>query len=127
MKLVILESPFAGDVKKNLKYARACMRDCFLKGEAPYASHLLYTQKGILDDDVPDERFLGIEAGLLWGENAEKTVVYLDRGVSKGMLQGIERAKQSGRPIELRSLKKNWIKIIQKHQYLISDSPTPLV
>ena len=50
MKLVILESPFAGDVKRNTAYARAALRDSLLRGEAPIASHLLYTQDGVLDD-----------------------------------------------------------------------------
>lgn len=100
--LVILESPFAGDIEANLTYARKCMADCFKRGEAPFASHLLYTQPGILDDNIPEERALGIDAGLLWGSCAEKTVVYLDRGVSRGMKYGIKNAKAAGRPIEYR-------------------------
>lgn len=47
MRLVIIESPFAGDVVRNLRYLRACMRDCLRRGEAPYASHALYTQPGV--------------------------------------------------------------------------------
>lgn len=47
MKLVIVESPYAGDVKTNVAYARAAIRDCLMRGEAPYASHLLYTQEGV--------------------------------------------------------------------------------
>ena len=89
MKLVILESPFAGAVDANLSYGRRCMRDCLERGEAPFASHLLYTQPGVLDDTKPVERKLGIEAGLLWGTMADATVVYIDRGVSRGMVQGI--------------------------------------
>lgn len=85
-------------------YARVAMRDCLERGEAPYASHLLYTQPGVLDDDLPDERALGIEAGLQWGAMAPKTVVYTDLGVSAGMRQGIERAKAQGRAVEYRSL-----------------------
>ena len=27
MKLVIIESPYAGDIEANLKYARACVLD----------------------------------------------------------------------------------------------------
>lgn len=104
MKLVILESPFAGDVEKNISYARKAMRDCFMRGEAPFASHLLYTQDGILDDNDKNEREMGINAGLLWGELAEKTVVYVDRGISKGMQYGIERARKSGRPVEMRRI-----------------------
>ena len=102
--LVILESPFAGDVEKNLEYARKCMRDCFMKGEFPFASHLLYTQDGILDDSLPGERKLGIRAGLCWGEFASKTVVYTDLGISEGMKQGIERAREEGRVIEMRKI-----------------------
>lgn len=85
-------------------YARLCMRDSFLRGEAPFASHLLYTQDGILDDLIAEERKLGIEAGLIWGEAAELTVVYCDYGVSRGMEMGIERAVKAGRPIEYRTL-----------------------
>lgn len=100
---VILESPFAGEVEANIEYARKCMRDCLLRGEAPIASHLLYTQDGILDDLIPEERTLGIEAGLIWGELAEKTVVYTDRGISQGMEYGIQKAIELGRPIVYRS------------------------
>ena len=101
---VILESPYAGDVEKNISYSRACMHDCLKRGEAPYASHLLYTQPGVLNDDVAHERELGIEAGLLWGEVAEKTVVYEDHGITAGMKLGIERAEKAGRPVEYRKL-----------------------
>jgi hypothetical protein len=73
-----------------------------MRGEAPLASHLLYTQA--LDDGDPDERKMGIEAGLSWGALADATVVYIDRGVSRGMKLGIERAKQEGRPVEYRRL-----------------------
>ena len=102
--LVILESPFAGDVEANVAYARAAMADCLRRGEAPIASHLLYTQPGVLDDDVPAERALGIEAGLAWGRVADAAVFYIDRGWSKGMLAALERHRSEGRPVEERSL-----------------------
>lgn len=103
-KLVILESPYAGDPVRNVNYARACMRDCLLRGEAPMASHLLYTQIGVLDDADPKERATGIEAGLAWGRMATLTVVYKDYGISEGMRTGIRRAQREGRPIEYRLL-----------------------
>lgn len=56
MKLVIIESPFAGNVRENILYARMAVRDSLLRGEAPIASHLLYTQEGILNDDIKEER-----------------------------------------------------------------------
>ena len=104
MKLVILESPYADaeNEKVHIDYARACMRDCFNRGEAPFASHLLYTQPGILDDTNPEERKQGIEAGLLWGKHADKTVVYCDLGITSGMIEGMNRADKEGRKIEKR-------------------------
>ena len=108
MPLVIIESPFAGDVDTNIKYARACMRDSLNKGESPFAIHLLYTQEGILDDDIPEERNWGIEAGLTWGKQASKTIVYTNLGITGGMKKGIQRAKEEGREIEYRELD-SWI------------------
>lgn len=101
---VIIESPYAGDVERNENYARLCMKDCFDRGEAPFASHLLYTQRNVLDDTIASERTLGIDAGLEWGSCADKTVVYTDLGISKGMNYGIENANKAGRPIEYRTL-----------------------
>jgi hypothetical protein len=101
---VVIESPFAGDVEKNLVYARRCMADSLQRGEAPYASHLLFTQDGILDDTIPEERELGIKAGFIWGEMAEKVVVYQDLGMSKGMELGVEEARRRGTPIEYRNI-----------------------
>ena len=85
MELVILESPYAGDVEKNEKYGRECLRDSLLRGESPIASHLLYTQPGVLNDLIPVERTLGINAGLAWKKVATKHVFYIDHGMSKGM------------------------------------------
>jgi hypothetical protein len=108
MKLVIIESPFAGDVERNVRYARACMRHSLTKGEAPYASHLLYTQAGVLRDAVQGERDHGIKAGFAWGEKADLTAVYTDLGVSKGMEAGIAEADRVGRRVEYRSLGGEW-------------------
>lgn len=105
---VIIESRYAGrthiEIETNLEYARRCMVDCFERGEAPFASHLLYTQDGVLDDNDPSQRARGIEAGLIWGQYALKTVVYTDLGVSQGMQQGILHAQKFGRPVEFRVL-----------------------
>jgi hypothetical protein len=104
MKLVILESPYAGDVLRNVTYARACLRDSLLRGESPIASHLLYTQEGILDDTIPEMRALGIAAGLAWCPKSDGTVVYADYGITPGMQLGIDRAIAEGRPVEIRRI-----------------------
>lgn len=92
------------ELNRNLRYARACMKDCLARGEAPYASHLLYTQDGVLDDTVPAEREWGIQAGFAWRQVAVKTVVYTDLGISAGMEYGILDASKRGCPIEMRTL-----------------------
>ncbi len=104
---VIIESPFAGEVEKNIEYARQCLRDSILRGEVPFASHLLYTQEGVLDDTDPHERELGINLGLETSRIATLTAVYTDRGISSGMRYGIQRAKDDGREVEFRSLYDN--------------------
>lgn len=100
--IVILESPYAGNVERNIAYAKKCMRDSLFRGESPMLSHLLYTL--CLDDNIPEERSLGIEAGLAFGEVADMTVVYTDYGISQGMAYGINRAMQEGRRIEYRNI-----------------------
>lgn len=110
MYLVIIESPFAGDIELNQRYLRACMRDCLLREEAPFASHGLYTQPGVLDDGVPSERTLGIQAGFAWRAAADRTVVYEDLGVSSGMLAGIADSYAKGIPVHYRKLGPFWDK-----------------
>jgi hypothetical protein len=111
-RLVILESPFAGTsdwriIKAlqcwlNKRYARKAMFDSLCRSEAPMVSHLLYTQ--VLDDNIPYDRGVGIDAGLAWRRKAEATVVYADRGISRGMQYGIDMAKAQGLPVEIRYL-----------------------
>lgn len=101
---VVIESPYAGDVERNVAYARAAMADCLRRGEAPYASHLLYTQPGVLRDEIPAERVAGIAAGFAWRRVARKTVVYTDLGISGGMRAGIQDAEDVGRPVEYRTI-----------------------
>lgn len=108
MKLVIIESPFAmGNgftVEQNITYARACVRHSLMQGEAPFASHLLYTQPGILDDLKENDRMLGMRAGFRWGRGAELVAVYKDHGISGGIREGIIKAHERGIPVEYRSL-----------------------
>lgn len=119
MKLVLIESPYAGDVDRNVAYARACMKDCLDRDEAPFASHLLYTQLGVLDDTIQDERVKGINAGLLWGKAAEMTAVYIDLGITPGMKEGIDRARAERRSIVYRSL--NTKNVVQDDGYTNFD------
>lgn len=108
LRRVILESPYRGktpiETLANIDYARRCIRDCLDRNEAPIASHLLYTQDGILDDDDPSERSLGIDAGHAWISSAHCVVAYIDRGISEGMEEGMKVARESNIPVEMRKL-----------------------
>jgi len=100
MRLVIIESPYAGDVTRNVAYVKACIKDCIGRGESPFASHALYTIA--LDDSDPYDRSLGMNCGHAWGKVADATVVYSDLGISEGMKQGIAEAQKDGRHVEYR-------------------------
>ena len=105
---VIIESPFAGDTEEeaalNEEYLNAALAHSLALGEAPFASHGLYTRKGVLDDAIPEERRKGIDAGFEWRAVAEKTVFYGDRGITKGMVEGLEHSVEIGVPVVFRSL-----------------------
>jgi hypothetical protein len=102
MRLVILESPYAGDVIRNTLYARRCLRDSLMRGEAPIMSHLLHTQ--VLNDHDPEDRRVGIAAGVAWIRVADVMVVYMDHGLSAGMQSAVALAESLGLEIEYRRI-----------------------
>jgi hypothetical protein len=102
MKLTIIESPYAGDIAKNIEYLVRCLKHSLTLDEAPFASHLFYTQ--FLDDSVPAERDLGMRCGFAWAKVAERVAVYTDLGVSAGMKAGITRATKAGIEVVYREI-----------------------
>lgn len=101
--VVIVESPFAGDMEGNKIYARRACLDCLLRGEVPYASHLFFPQ--FLDELKPEQRELGLTAGYAFWPIAAKIVFYTDRGWSGGMHRAKARAVDLGYQYEERTLK----------------------
>jgi hypothetical protein len=97
MRLVIVESPYGGEIERNIAYARAALRDCLKRSEAPLASHLLYTQPGVLDDAKADGEGVRHQRWPCMGREGGRDVVYTDLGISAGMRLGIERAQKAGR------------------------------
>lgn len=91
-------------VNKNLEYARQCCHWVFEQNGVPFASHLFYTQEGMLDDTNQEERKKGIEAGFFIGVFAEKVCVFYDKGISKGMKLGVQKALERDQDIEFVSL-----------------------
>lgn len=123
--LTVIESPYAPKggrtVEHHLNYLRGCMAHSFSLGEAPYASHALYTQDGVLDDRVPEERRKGMAAGFAWGEHATRRVFYIDYGFTKGMAEGYQEAKRLGQLILFRS----GVKSFRSDSAVYETSETP--
>lgn len=119
----IIESPFAPkdktlkkesveyqkEVGENIEYAQFAANYLVKQGYPSFASHLYYTQPNILDDTIPEEREVGIQAGFnlldsLWQtieENEDEVikelkcnpVFFIDYGVSGGMMAALRRAQ----------------------------------
>lgn len=113
IKRIAIESPFAGDVPRNIRYAIAAMRHVMKQGHAPFASHLLYTIP--LDDTDEIQRKLGMRFGFAHADACEERWVFFDHGISSGMKAGVSRGEKRGQPIR-------YIKIPNWHE-LIADIP----
>jgi hypothetical protein len=107
MPRVIVESPYAGDVERNIAYAKRAVRDSLSRSEAPIASHLLLPANEVVDDLIAHERRCGIRAGLAWAIVADYMAVYTDYGISKGMSSAIRFARKIGLPTYYRTIGKN--------------------
>lgn len=103
-RIADIESPYDGPddatIRRNILYARLACAWALRNGYCPYASHLFFTQPGLLDDKVPAERTLGIEAGKRIAlEAATVSLFFLDLGESSGMAYGRKLAQKAGRLI----------------------------
>lgn len=105
---VFVCSPLRGngyhEMQRNLRYARAALRDSLMRGEAPYAPHLLYTLPGVLDDSDPEHRAAGIQSGLAFLVTCEILAVYGDLGISAGMSTEIQHHRDLGGAVDYRSV-----------------------
>lgn len=102
MKRVFIASPLRGDIVANQRYARRAMRDSLARGEAPFVPHLLYDQ--VLEDSIPEQRQLAIEAALTMLRGCDVLAVYGDLGISSGMAGEIGHANLMDISIEYRRL-----------------------
>lgn len=96
MKLVYICSPYAGETKKNIRFARAACRYAVKLGCAPVAVQLLYPQ--ILDDNVAVEREVGIRMGLRVLAACDEVWCCGER-ISHGMNCELKEANRLGIPV----------------------------
>jgi hypothetical protein len=99
---VVLESPYAGDTIANIAYLQRCIQDSIDQGEAPFASHQMYTMA--LDNTSDYQRLIGIECGYTWLRLAQLQVFYTDRGWSPGMIEAWRAGAALDMPYRIRAL-----------------------
>lgn len=98
----LLESPYASPDPhtKAIYYTYTLLAARLLTkhGHNPLASHLYYTQ--FLDDEITAQRQLGfILARKAFGEVSRSSMVASDFGLSSGMINGINMANASWKPV----------------------------
>ena len=96
MKTVYICSPLGGDVPGNIERAKQYAHYALTCGTAPVVPHFYAL---ILDDNDPQERQLGLGAGLAVLENCDELWVFGDR-ISRGMQGEIEVAETLGIPVQ---------------------------
>lgn len=95
-KLVYIASPYAGDVLKNIEFAKAACRYAMRQNCTPVAVHLLYPQ--FLDDNDLVQRSAGLTMGHRVLLACDELWVCGER-ISSGMAAEITEAKKLGIPV----------------------------
>lgn len=101
MRKVAIKSPYSGNIRENLAYLNACIKDALYRGEAPFAAHKLFLD--IAKED-PYENRAWEEAALDWEMQADYILVYTDFGVTAEMKRAISYYESRGRQIIYRTL-----------------------
>lgn len=112
--VVMIESPYSGDIDRNIRYLGIAMCDsAVLKGECPYASHAYMTQhprkKDFFVSDYDKKwdtlsRKEAIERSHMIRKRCDKTVFYTDMGWSRGMKFAKQYCKKNNLPYEERTV-----------------------
>jgi hypothetical protein len=92
--LIYVCSPYRGDVKRNKEYARHLTRVALEHGLVPVTPHLYITE--VTNEDKPEEREMGLNAGNEILRICNFILVGDKYGISSGMSQEIQKAKESG-------------------------------
>lgn len=95
-KLIYVASPYAGDIEKNVEFAKSACRAVVRAGHVFYAPHLMLPS--LYSDDIPDERQISLDIGLYMIPKCDELWVFGTR-ISRGMKGEIEEANRLGIPV----------------------------
>ena len=102
MKRVYICSPYRGDGSTNTEtneaFAVMLCKLAISRGYAPIAPHL-YLPKA-LDDNKPEERQIGIDAGLAFLEVCDELWFCYKYGISEGMQKELQAAIDAGKTVK---------------------------
>ncbi len=95
MKKIYVCSPLRGDIRKNIDAAERYAKYVFECGAIPIVPHFF---ANVLDDSIPSERKLGMDAGLELLKDCDAMFVFGDV-ISTGMKNEIELCNKMGIPV----------------------------
>lgn len=98
MKKVYICSPYRAknneELTRNIEYAKSLTRQAIKAGFAPITPHLYKSQ--CLDEDKPEERELGLKAGIELLKTCDYVIAGTRYGISEGMSGEIAAADAAG-------------------------------
>lgn len=97
MKLIVVCSPYSGNILQNTKKAKEYCKYIYRQGHIPFVPHLFFPT--FLNEDVPEEREAGIQLGIEILKRANELWIFGDK-VTAGMRKEIEAAREYGKPIK---------------------------
>ncbi len=96
MKFIYVASPYAGEIEKNVAFAKEACEFTRQEGHAFFAPHLFYPD--FLDDNIPEQREQGLKMGITALDRCDELWVFGSH-ISSGMKSEIAYAQQKGIPI----------------------------
>lgn len=93
-KLCYVCSPYQGDTKRNIEYAKELTRLALDNSYVPVTPHLYLTQ--VLDEDDPVQREKGMAARTELLKHCRYILIGSRFGLSEGMLAEINTATENG-------------------------------
>ncbi len=98
-KLIYVASPYRGDVKANIDFAKRMAMFVIENDGCPFVPHLMYPQ--FLDDNVEEERALGIELDCDIIAKCDELWAFVDNGLTEGMQHEIHFAMEHDIPVRM--------------------------